>query len=65
MRALPNSSFFIELMTKTLGSLLSSSNSLSIKASPSGPAVLGVPIYTVGGDKLRIGDNVYDLIPEI
>ena len=50
-------------MTKTLGSLMSSSNSLRIKAS-SGPTILGVPIYTLGGDKLRIGDNDYELTPE-
>ena len=52
-------------MTKTLGSLMSSSNSLRIKASPSGPTILGVPIFTLGGDRIRIHDNVYDLTPEI
>ena len=52
-------------MTKTLGSLMSSSNSLRIKASPSGPTFLGVPIYTLGGDKLRIRDNDYEFTPEI
>ena len=63
LRALPNSSIFSELLTKTLGSLLSSSNSLKIKPSPSVPTILGVPIYTLGGDKLRIRDNVFDLTP--
>ena len=65
LRALPNSSIFSELMSKTLGRLMSSLNSLKIKHSPSGATILGVPIYTLGGDKLRIRDNVYELIPEI
>ena len=65
LRALPNSSIFSDLMTKTLGLLMSSPNSLRIKPSPSGPTILGVPIYTLGGDKLRIRDNDYELTPEI
>ena len=44
---------------------MSSPNSLKIKPSPSGATILGVPIYTLGGDKLRIRDNDYDLTPEI
>ena len=44
---------------------MSSLNSLKIKPSPSGATILGVSIYTLGGDKLRIRDNVYDLTPEI
>ena len=52
-------------MTKTLGSLMSSSNSLKLKSSPSGARVLGVPIYTLGGDRTRINDNIYDITPEI
>ena len=52
-------------MTKTLGSLMSSSNSLEIKSSPPGATILGVPIYTLGGDKLRIRDNDYELTPAI
>ena len=39
-------------------------NSLQIKPS-SGATILGVPIHTLGGDKLRIRDIVYDLTPEI
>ena len=50
LRALPNSSIFSDLKTKTLGSLRSSSKSLKIKSSPSGATNLGVPIYTLGGD---------------
>ena len=52
-------------MTKTLGRLMASSNSLKIKPSSSGARTLGVPIYTLGGDKLRIHNNDYELTPEI
>ena len=64
-RALPKSSNFSDLMTIILGSLMYSSNSLRINPSPSGPTLLGVPIYTPGGDKVRIRDNDYELAPEI
>ena len=36
---------------------MSSADSLRIKSCLSGASILGVPIYTLGGDKLRIGDN--------
>ena len=65
LRALPNSSIFSDLMTKTLGNLMSSSNSLKVESTPSGATTLGVPIYTLGGDKLRIRDNDYELTPEL
>ena len=51
--ALPNSSIFSDAMTKTLGRLMSSSNSLRIKPSPSGATILGVPIITLGGDRIQ------------
>ena len=41
-----------------------SSISLRTKASPSGPTILGVPIYTLSSDKLRMRDNYYELTPE-
>ena len=63
--ALPNSSMFSDQMTKTLGRLMSSSNSLRIKPSPSGASVLGVPLITLGGDRIQIKDDIYDLTPEI
>ena len=44
---------------------MSNSNSLKTKTSPSGATNLGVPNYTLGGDKLRIRDNDYDLTPDI
>ena len=50
IRVLPNSSFFNDLMTKTIRRLMSSHNSPTIKPSSSGLALLGVPIYTLGGD---------------
>ena len=42
-----------------------SANSLRIKSSPSGASILGVSIYTLGGDKLRIRGNEYELTPDI
>ena len=65
LRALPNSSMFSDQMTKTLGRLMSSANSLKIKSTPSGATILGVPIYTISGDTIQIKDNIYDLTPEI
>ena len=62
--ALPNSSMFSDQMTKTLGRLMSSSNSLKITPSPSGATILGVPINTLRGDRKQIKDNIYDLTPE-
>ena len=47
LRALPNSSIFSDQMTKTLGRLMSSANSLKLTSSPSGASILGVPIYTL------------------
>ena len=65
IRALPNSSIFSDLKTKTLGRLKSGANSLRIKSSASGASsMLGVPIYTLGGDELQIRDNDYEFTPE-
>ena len=52
-------------MKKTLGRLTSSANSLKTKPSPSRGTIFGVPIIILGGDKLRIRDNDYELTPEI
>ena len=65
LRALPNSSIFSHQMTKTLSRIMSSANSLKIKYTPSGATILGVPINTLGGDRIQIKDNIYDLTPEI
>ena len=56
---------FSDHMTKTLGRLMSSLNSVKILASPSCPTILDVPIYTLGGDRKQLKDNIYDLTPEI
>ena len=65
LRALPNSSIFSDQMKKRLERLMSSANSLKIKSIPSGATILGVPINTLGGDRIQIKDNIYDLTPEI
>ena len=65
IRALTNSSFFSELMTKTLGSLMFGSISPKAKSSPSGATILGVHTYFLRGDKLWVPDNDYQLAPEI
>ena len=52
-------------MTKTLGTLMASSNSVRIKPSHAGATILGVPINTLGGDRLRKKDIIYDITPEI
>ena len=44
---------------------MSSANSLKINTTPSGATFLGVPISTLGGDRIQIKDIVYDLTPEI
>ena len=44
---------------------MSSANSPKIKSTPSGATILGVPINTLGGDRIQIKDNIYDLTPEI
>ena len=44
---------------------MSSTNSLKIKSTPSGPTILGVPINKLGGDRIQIKDNIYDLTTEI
>ena len=64
LRAHPKTSIFSDQMTKTLGRLISIANSLKIKSTPSAATILGVPINILGGDKLRIRGNDYDLTPE-
>ena len=65
LRALPNSSMFSDQMKKTLGRLMFSANSLKINTTPSGATIFGVPISTLGGDRIQIKGNIYDLTPEI
>ena len=65
IRGPPNSSIFSDLMTKTLGRIMSGANSLRIKSSRSGASILGVPINTLGGGRIQINDNICDITPEI
>ena len=64
LRVFPNNSMFSDQMTKTLGILMSSYNSLRIKPSLSGATILGVPIVTLGGDRIQMNENVFDLTPK-
>ena len=53
-------------MTETLGALMNSKNSSKLIPDDSGRAsILGVPINTLGGDRIQINDNIFDLTPEI
>ena len=65
LRALPNSSMLSDQMKKTIGRLMFSANSRKINITPSSATILGVPINTLGGDRIQIKDNNYDLTPEI
>ena len=65
LRELAISSKFSEQSSKTLGSVMTSSISVRLKPTATGASINGVPIYTMGGDTIRIKNNVYDLTPEI
>ena len=53
-------------MTETLGALMNSNNSLKLIPDDSGRATIsGVPMNTLGGDRIQINENIYDLTPEI
>ena len=63
---LPNSKNFSTVMTETLGALMNSRISLKLIQIDSGRAsILGVPFYTLGGNRIKMNDSVYDLTPEI
>ena len=49
---------FSDLMAQTLGALMKCRNSLSIKASPFAATILGIPFHTMGGNTLKIHENV-------
>ena len=44
---------------------MSKSSSVKLKSSPGAATILGVLMYTLGGRKLRIRDNDYELTPEV
>ena len=53
-------------MIETLSALMNSTKSLKMIQGDLGRAsILRTPIYTLGGDRIRIKDNVCDLTPEI
>ena len=67
IKALPNSLKFSKQMLNTLGKLMSSKNSLKIDQDErtGGASINGIPILILGGDSWKIGDNVYEITPEI
>ena len=64
IRALRNSSIFSDQLTKILGALLQSSI-LKIYSTHTGATLNGVLIYTMGTNKIKIKDNVYEFTDEI
>ena len=63
IRALPNSSNFSISVIESLGSLLKSHNSLKLSQDEMGrETILGT---FMGGDDIKIGNNVYNITPEI
>ena len=66
LRALRNSNKFSTNMMETLGAPMKSKNTLKLIQDDSARAsILGIPIHTLGGDRIRINDDIYDLTPEI
>ena len=65
MKALPNRSNFNISMQKMLRSLMKSRNTLGKDQIDFGQAsFLGTPIQILGGDRLKINENFYELTPE-
>ena len=53
-------------MREVLGSLTKSCNSLKITQDEFGQATFsGVPFQIIGGDRIRINDNIFDSFPGI
>ena len=66
IKALPNSSNFIDSMRKTIGSLMRSKISLKIAQNESRSAnILGVPIQITGADTIKMSENIYESTPEV
>ena len=65
IKVLPSSTVFNEVMTKTLGSISTSSKSSRIKSTPPGGSNKGVPVYTMGGNTISLKDNVHEFTREI
>ena len=63
--SLPNSNKVFSNTMETLGALMSSKKSLKSLQDNSGRAsMLGVPLNTMGGDRIKVQINIYDLTPE-
>ena len=53
-------------MRQMLGSFMNSRNFLKVTQEQFGQgSFLGVPNQLLGGDRIEINDNIYDLTPEI
>ena len=52
-------------MIETLRALMISKNTLKLTQEDSGRAlIIGIPIHTLGGDRIQMNDKVYDSTPE-
>ena len=66
IRALPNSNKFFTNMMETLGAPMNSKKSLKLSQDDSGrTSILRIPIATLGGDRIRINEKIFDILPEI
>ena len=67
IKALPNSFKFSNLLKNTIGTFMSSKNSLRIdqEKRTGGASLNEIPVLIFGGHLLKIKDNVYEITPEI
>ena len=67
IKALPSSFKFSDLMKNTIGELMSSKNSSKTNQDErtGGASINGTPVLIIGGDSMKIKDNVYEMTPEI
>ena len=67
IKALPYSFKFSKQMLNTIVKLMSSKNSIKRDQNErtGGASINGVPVLILGGNSWRIGDNVYEITPEI
>ena len=67
IKALPNSFKFSKQMLNTIDKLITSKNSLKKYQDErtGGASINGVPVLILGGNSWKVGDNVYEITPEI
>ena len=67
IKALPNSFKFSDLMKNTIGKIMSRKKSLGIDQGrrTGGESINKKSVLFLGGDSWKIGDNVYEITPEI